>query len=157
MRLKPDVVPVGVRVEHGFNTKKVRLKLPTADVVLIEFPCFNTKKVRLKPTEDAMKKWIIEAFQYQKGAIKTANAREGRIAFDGFNTKKVRLKPSSAQLRKCSTALFQYQKGAIKTVCFARTRGRPRRFQYQKGAIKTKQRRYDVTASASVSIPKRCD
>ena len=56
---------------------------------------FQYQKGAIKTTEDAMKKWIVEAFQYQKGAIKTACAAV-------FRTNQIRA--------------FQYQKGAIKTV-----------------------------------------
>ena len=79
------------------------------------------------------------AFQYQKGAIKTAALQSVLLeARQRFNTKKVRLKPCSTAALLPPKSRFQYQKGAIKTG--NRTGYRLFRicqFQYQKGAIKT--------------------
>jgi len=82
-----------VRQMH-FNTKKVRLKpayryWPTKSTV----DYFNTKKVRLKPSPRTSSFTYSQAFQYQKGAIKTASQRSKSYSYDEF----------------------QYQKGAIKT------------------------------------------
>ena len=83
---------------------------------------------------------ITTAFQYQKGAIKTAVVLAGDPALlFSFNTKKVRLKLPVNGLLGRQVLTFQYQKGAIKTKQ-AEVHYETRcddRFQYQKGAIKT--------------------
>ena len=59
------------RTRTDFNTKKVRLKLKEQITFRFDDENFNTKKVRLKHADNVAWERAFDAFQYQKGAIKT--------------------------------------------------------------------------------------
>ena len=74
---------------------------------------FNSIKVRLKHLSESLK-FTAKAFQFHKGAIKTALGAYRVTADTDFNSIKVRLKRLSL-FQWCALCQFQFHKGAIKT------------------------------------------
>ena len=93
--------------------------------------------------------WNICTFQYQKGAIKTAEARLTPNTKRRFQYQKgaIKTEPHIGYHRPLDPG-FQYQKGAIKTILFQPLLSNPSAFQYQKGAIKTGARGMSPVRSA---------
>ncbi len=99
---------------------------------------FQYQKGAIKTANWPARSYIKTTFQYQKGAIKTPAPR-GQIHMppQNFNTKKVRLKHHLRRGNSIDVDSFQYQKGAIKTQYALSVQLLHYEFQYQKSAIKT--------------------